>query len=211
MSFAENALWTNPVPRRGIGMTLVVLFHLGLLFAIANGLNLSGLTVNQPPTQVRVIVPTPTQIPLPVQTPPHVTFVSAQPPLTMPPVLIDSAAPSERVVMADPAGSISSEPTVIEPVIQRAQLDPRHPLTRPNYPAAARRMGEHGTVELQLYVLANGRVGDARVVRSSGSSRLDEAAVQEALRAWRLLPIRENGVAVAGWSNIAITFRLTDK
>ena len=75
--------------------------------------------------------------------------------------------------------------------------DPRRPLTQPEYPPSSRRAGEAGTVILEVYVLENGRVGDARVKTSSGFPRLDEAAVREVKRSWRLVPGTENGKPVA--------------
>jgi len=91
------------------------------------------------------------------------------------------------------------------------KVDPKHPLTIPEYPAAARRRGEAGTVVLQLYVLETGRVGEAKVKKSSGSESLDDAAVREAKRSWRLVPATgEDGKPVAAWYDLAMTFRLED-
>jgi len=85
-----------------------------------------------------------------------------------------------------------------------------HPLTQPAYPPQSRRLGEQGKVELLLHVLPNGRVDEARITRSSGYPRLDEAAVREAKKSWHLLPNQENGIAVAGWNSIVITFKLME-
>jgi TonB family protein len=63
-------------------------------------------------------------------------------------------------------------------------------------------------VQLLMFVLPNGRVGEARVAVSSGFPRLDEAAVHEALRSWRFLPDSVDGVATGSWNRIGITFRL---
>ena len=88
--------------------------------------------------------------------------------------------------------------------------DPRRPLTQPEYPPSSRRAGEAGTVILEVYVLENGRVGDARVKQSSGFPSLDEAAVREVKRSWRLVPGTENGKPVPMWGQFAVTFKLTD-
>jgi protein TonB len=60
-----------------------------------------------------------------------------------------------------------------------------------------------------VYVLPNGKIGEARIARSSGFQRLDNAAVKEAMSNWRLLPNEENGVPIGSWVTLAITFRLT--
>lgn len=51
------------------------------------------------------------------------------------------------------------------------------------YPGWARRQGIEGTVELLFTLSADGRVQEVRILRSSGSSILDEAAVQVIRRA----------------------------
>ena len=88
--------------------------------------------------------------------------------------------------------------------------DPRRPLSQPEYPPSSRRAGEAGTVILEIYVLENGRVGEARVKQSSGFPRLDEAAVREVKRSWRLVPGTENGKPAPMWGQFAVTFKLTD-
>ena len=85
--------------------------------------------------------------------------------------------------------------------------DPLLPLTHPEYPTAARRLGEHGTVVLDLYVQSDGSVADVRVHKSSGFARLDDSAASEARR-WRLAPSTLNGDSVAAWGRFAVTFKL---
>lgn len=90
------------------------------------------------------------------------------------------------------------------------RVDPRYPLTQPEYPPSSIRQGEVGTVTLLIYVLPNGRVADAKVSRSSGFTRLDAAAVREAKRSWRFVPATSDGTPVADWGTYAVTFRLTN-
>lgn len=52
------------------------------------------------------------------------------------------------------------------------------------YPTRARRLGIEGITRVQLEIAEDGRVTDARVLRSSGSRILDRAAL-EAVRKWR--------------------------
>jgi periplasmic protein TonB len=49
-----------------------------------------------------------------------------------------------------------------------------------HYPEAARARGEQGTVRLALTISRDGRVQSARIIGSSGSSALDQAALQMA-------------------------------
>lgn len=59
------------------------------------------------------------------------------------------------------------------------------------YPLAARRQGLGGTVELDVWLEASGRVRDVRVVRSSSHRLLDEAAV-EAIRSLGPVPFPDS-------------------
>ena len=56
------------------------------------------------------------------------------------------------------------------------------------YPAAARDRSEAGEITLKLVLDRSGRVADAGIVRGSGSSRLDAAALEMATRADPLPP-----------------------
>lgn len=77
----------------------------------------------------------------------------------------------------------------------------------PRYPATARRLGEEGVADLLVELSAAGRVTEVRVVESSGSARLDAAAVA-AVRDWRCEPARIGGVAVAASARQRIRFSL---
>jgi protein TonB len=83
-------------------------------------------------------------------------------------------------------------------------------ITQPEYPPAARRAGEEGTVTLKVFVTDGGRAGQVEVAKSSGFPKLDEAAVKEVQRNWRFVPGKEDGKAVSMWHTFAVTFRLTD-
>lgn len=118
-------------------------------------------------------------------------------------------------VMATAAFSIERSARCIEsPLTQPPELcvPPKSnrltPLSQPKYPAAARRLGEQGTVVLELRVLDDGSVDKVRVKRSSGFPRLDQSAAEEA-RNWRMSPGTVGGDAVPSWGSFAVTFKLT--
>ena len=98
-----------------------------------------------------------------------------------------------------------------EPALMAARQDTRYPLTQPTYPARDIREGNEGTVELEIYVLPTGRIGDARVVRSTGSPTLDQSAVDEAKRKWRMLPATRDGEPFAQWHRLKVTFNLRNR
>ena len=65
----------------------------------------------------------------------------------------------------------------------------------PRYPVESRRKREQGTVLLALIVGLDGAVEKISVAKSSGFSRLDDAAY-DAVRRWRWRPLTEGGQAV---------------
>lgn len=97
---------------------------------------------------------------------------------------------------------INSTLSISKPRIIRA--------TKPEYPSAASRLGEEGTTGLSLYVTTDGRVAEAKVFSTSGSSRLDNAAIKHALRNWAFTPCMEGDKAVACWHQTKMVWRLED-
>jgi protein TonB len=69
-------------------------------------------------------------------------------------------------------------------------------------------LGEEGTVQLQVTIGVNGRVRDARVVKSSGSERLDNAARQWVQSHWRYHPATRDGHAVTSQERVNVVFNL---
>ncbi len=75
---------------------------------------------------------------------------------------------------------------------------------RPAYPPLARLRGYQGVVVLFVEVLADGRVGQVGVRRSTGHEMLDRAAL-EAVRSWRFEPGLKEGRAVT--MSVEVPFR----
>lgn len=77
----------------------------------------------------------------------------------------------------------------------------------PPYPLFSRRNREEGTVLLSVRVSAQGQAEQVQIKRSSGFTRLDEAAL-EAVRQWRFVPAQRGQVAVAASVVVPIVFKL---
>jgi protein TonB len=124
---------------------------------------------------------------------------------------IPESAPSVSPVSVADASPVTQEtgPATGEgPQIVEFQVDSRYPLTRPYYPPEEIRMGREGLVTLMIYVMPNGRVGEAKVATSSGYRKLDASALREALKSWRFKPRMEGGRAVGSWGSFKVRFRL---
>lgn len=128
---------------------------------------------------------------MPTETPmPEVQFDEP----VVPPAEV-ATPPSENAIAATTVGAMAQDLKTSNRV-------------EPIYPSAARRAGEEGTVRLKVLVDEKGRPKDVAVATSSGFARLDQAAM-EAVRKWRFVAATDGTSAVAAWTQVAITFRLT--
>ena len=81
--------------------------------------------------------------------------------------------------------------------------------TAPDYPLSARKLGETGQVLLRVEIDETGRLVASDVARSSGFSRLDEAALA-AVKSWRCQPAMRDGQALRVVSIESFDFTLSD-
>ena len=79
--------------------------------------------------------------------------------------------------------------------------------TSPPYPRKARRLGHEGTVMLKVLINEKGRVDDLTVLKSSGHTVLDRAALS-AVRKWLFEPGTEGGIKKKMWVKIPVRFDL---
>ena len=79
----------------------------------------------------------------------------------------------------------------------------------PDYPLLSRRLKEEGTVTLDVFILADGSVGEVKLKKTSGFGRLDKAALDK-VKVWIFDPAKVGNKAVAGWRVQPIPFTLTD-
>jgi protein TonB len=191
----------------------IVALHLGMYYILNSGLSKHLVDVVLGPIETRMIEEAPKTDEPPPPPPPKIET----PPPFVPPPEVSIDIPQETTSTAIQTVT-NVRPTSPPPPVPQAtavprtapKSDSRRPLSQPEYPPSSRRAGEAGTVILEVYVLETGRVGEARVKQSSGFPRLDEAAVREVKRSWRLVPGTENGKPVPMWGQFAVTFKLTD-
>jgi protein TonB len=110
------------------------------------------------------------------------------------------AAPNPATPSAAP---VKAKPVYIAPSFGADYL--HNPI--PEYPSMARRKGEQGRVLLKVLVTLNGDAGNVTLEKSSGSSYLDEAAIN-AVKNWKFIPARSNNEAVSGFVTVPISFSL---
>lgn len=133
-----------------------------------------------------------------ITTPP----VPPQPPV--PPKPAEVTPQSEPVPSAPPPSAPLPPPS--QPKTVSTGVEYLH-APEPEYPPLARRMGEEGRVTLRVLVNEKGRPTQVDIQKTSGSSRLDEAARQAVLRAM-FKPHIEDGRATTVYAIVPITFHL---
>ncbi len=79
----------------------------------------------------------------------------------------------------------------------------------PAYPREAFLRNTQGIVWIRLAISPQGKASEVQVEQSSGSSLLDEAALQAA-REWAFIPARRAGVAVSTQVRIPIRFQIVE-
>lgn len=161
--------------------------------------------------------------PKPVVKPPLPT--PAKPVTTIPPV--KNAPPSEKAITQPDVASVvektppkeevlpevAPQPALHQPVKEAETIiPPRSDAAHlnnpaPSYPSMSRRLAEQGRVVLDVYILANGRVGELRINQSSGFKRLDDAAMQ-AVKKWQYVPARRGNEAISFWYIQPLSFSI---
>ena len=140
--------------------------------------------------------PKPQPQPAPVDSKTAISREQAAPTPTPPAEVQSTAAPSG----ADKPNTAVSDS---KPQFDAAYLN--NP--RPAYPSMSRRLGEEGRVEVEVQVQPDGLPSKVSLKRSSGYSRLDDAAL-EAIKRWKFIPAKRFGEPVAASVIVPMPFVL---
>ncbi len=200
-------------PRKHIvGLTVVVVLH-GLLFwAINSGLARKFVKVIKGPVEAVLLEETKPDIPPPPPPPPPKNL-PPPPPAYVPPVEVAVAAPTpvnaiaavsntpQPVAPPSPMPVVAAAPVVTAAVISASSCE------KPEYPSASKRLEEEGTVTLKFLVGADGKVIESAVEKSSGFRRLDEAA-RAGLSKCQFKPGPVDGKPQQTWASMKYTWRL---
>lgn len=163
----------------------------------------------RPTKRVVQRTPTPTPSPVPTPAPEPTTAAPSEPEpvaTTANSVAASSSSTAATAAAAEaaaPAGPPAPPPKIELPSASAAYLN--NP--PPPYPALSRRLGEEGRVVVRVRIEPDGTASAAEIRVSSGYPRLDEAALT-AVRQWRYIPGKRNGVPEAMWFLVPIQFEL---
>lgn len=119
---------------------------------------------------------------------------------------------SSRGAQCPQAEELRAEPrctgSIVKPDIAASSVpDAGTNITRPRYPAEARRWGLEGVTQVLVHSDRTGWICGVALARSSGVPGLDRAAV-EAVSSWRIKPALRNAQPVESLSLFALSFRL---
>jgi periplasmic protein TonB len=197
----------------------VIALHAAALVALLQYQPVRDALVSSVPIMVNLIAPrVEVAPPKPEVEPPKPKPRPVRPPIEEPLISAPVEAPSPTVAPAppppppQPVEAVAAAP-VAAPVVASLPIIPpnfnadylHNPA--PVYPLVARRNGEQGRVILRVLVTADGQPAQVEVRTSSGSARLDGAAL-ETVQRWRFVPARQGDRPVAAWVLVPISFVL---
>jgi len=204
---------------RYVGLVVVLALHAAALTALLQYSPARSALAEAMPIMVSLITPQPPVekpqvVPQPLPVKPKVV----QPASRVPQPVITSTTSAPEPALAPsppppaPAPMAMAQPPAPAPVVAPPVIPPNFSASylenpAPAYPPLSRRVGEQGKVMLRVLVNAKGTADSVELRSSSGSSRLDDAAL-ESVKHWRFVPAKQGEQAVPAWVLIPITFSL---
>jgi protein TonB len=190
---------------RIIGIGFVVALHVALIYALVSALAHRSAEVTHPPIETKIIDRAPQEKPEPPPPPPQ--FAPPPPPFIPPPEINIRTPPPPPAQSTAPTVITTAKPAVVVPT----RIEPRIDAQRshePEYPPQSRRLGEQGSVVLDVLVDGDGRVTQTKLVQSCGFPRLDQAALDGVKSAYRFFPGTIDGKPQPMWHRITVNWRL---
>jgi protein TonB len=157
--------------------------------------------------EIKATVDTPKEKPK-APPPPPPDLVKPPPPVAIVPQFQVAAPPPAPVQVKPPP------PPAPPPKAVVASSDPLKPIMRthtiPPYPPISVRLNESGTTLMEVHITTQGNVDDCKILNSSSSDRLDQAACDYVKRVWRWQPPTNQGAPVAVSTRVSVKWDLKD-
>jgi protein TonB len=197
---------------RLVGAGLVVLLHIGIIYALVTGLAHRVVDVVRAPIETKIIDEARPEKPPPPPPPPEFT---PPPPAFVPPPEIHIETPppppkSTAITVVTPEKPVAQPPAPV-PVVEGVRVTPKYDAKHSQeleYPPTSRRLGEEGSVVVQVLVDVDGRVLESKLVQSSGFDRLDQAALNGVKTNYRFAAGTVDGKPQPMWYTIKYTWKL---
>ena len=193
--------------RRTVVLFAIIALHLFIFWALATGLAQRAIEVIAPPIQTEIVQEEQKKVEPPPPPPPEFQ----KPPVEVPPPDVVINVPVEAASTAitnTTSKHVEAPPPPPRAVVRTAavalvKLDPQN-----FYPPTSIRMNETGTTLIKYCWGVDGKLsGVPSVEKSSGSSRLDEAAIRLGNQE-RMKPGTVDGQPVAACANLSVKFTL---
>jgi protein TonB len=189
---------------RSVSLLVVGLIHVGLAFALIAGLK-SGL-IDKLPEELKAEVVQPKDVVKPPPPPPP-DLAKPPPPFVPPPEInIATEAPTTNAITAVQAVQ-PTPPQPAQPVITPSKIVGRTHNCDSYYPPLSQKLNESGTVMIHYDVGVDGTISNVSVLKSSGSDRLDRAAVACVSTKWRNTPAMQGDTPVASSHEANVQFK----
>ena len=192
---------------RAGSLAIVAGIHVAVIFGLIAALNQGALLKQL--QEIKATVDTPKEKPK-APPPPPPDLVKPPPPVAIQPEFQIATAPPPPVVTTAPKAPPPPPPKAA-PV---ASSDPLKPImrthTQPPYPPISIRLNESGTSLIEVHITAEGNVDECKVVNTSSSDRLDQAACEWVKGHWRWQPPTNQGQPTAVSVRVSVKWDLKD-
>jgi protein TonB len=185
MNFSQNEI--SPVRRYG-GMSVVILAHTLVAYALITGLARKMVDVIAQPIETKIIEEV-KALPPPEAPPPPPPKLAAPPPPFIPPPEVQIQQPQTLNVVQKTA-TVPPTPAPFKPTPPAALAESTNQAAppipgfadlngcKPDYPRSSLLAEEQGTVRVQFMIGADAKLISATVLKSSGFENLDRATVK---------------------------------
>jgi protein TonB len=185
----------------GSGRALFVIgLHVVVIYLVATSLGVIKNPLATEPMEATLIEPPQESTPIqPSVVKPELVEPTLDVPepdtVPIPEIEVPSDVPSSAAITASTSNAVEST---------ELQVANR---VAPVYPSASLRASEEGAVIFRVLVDERGKPLQVDVMKSSGFSRLDEAA-KRAVGHWTFVPPKKDGQPVRSWSRVQVRFEL---
>jgi protein TonB len=184
MNFADQE---DGASKKALGLTIVLLLHVLLFYALVTGLAKKMVDVIQKPIETKIITEEVKPPPEPPKPPPPPTKSLPPPtlPFVPPPEVVNAPQPQQETMATTqtaPDPNASTAPSTAPSNDNNAPAAPQPAFVdlnacKPEYPKSALMSEETGIVRVRFVVGADSQLLSAAVLKSSGFKDLDKATV----------------------------------
>jgi protein TonB len=186
-------------------LAVVIGIHIAVILGLIAALNQGALMKQL--QEIKATVDTAKEKPK-APPPPPPDLVKPPPPVAIVPVFQVAAPPPAPVQVKPPP------PPAPPPRVSAPTSDPLKPIGRthslPPYPPISVRLNESGTTLMEVHITTEGNVDDCKVLQTSSSDRLDQAACEYVKQRWRWQPPTNAGVPTAISTRVSVKWDLKD-